>query len=116
MTPEQILYMRMVDSRMILHPGTLDSLREALHDGNIYFFKQDGEILGFVTWYFEGDALIMNNLCVDDADKTIEKFFGLRKLLHERFSHMNKIKWYSERKQKPFEVQFSQGDLCPVQK
>lgn len=102
MSPEQILLFKMVSSGMEIKPGTLESLREAIAEKNIYFFDKDGELSGFVTWYFEGKSLVINNLCLFQSG--INKLFELRKIFHEKYPDLVKVKWWDDKHERPYEV------------
>lgn len=107
MRPEEVLYMTMVESGMKILPGTMQSLKEAIEDSHIYFFDKDGDLTGFVTWYFEEpNVLVMNNLCLWKSG--FNKLFELRKMLHQKYPNLIKVKWWDTKHEKPFEAHFGE--------
>lgn len=114
MNPEQVLYMTMVEAGMEINPGTMQSLKEALEDNNIYFFDKDGEPTGFVTWYFEKDVLVINNLCLYHSG--LNKLFELRKMFHEKYPNLKKVRWYDQKHSRVFESHVERDSLCHLEK
>lgn len=101
MTPEQVLMITMVDAGMVINPGTLASLKEAIEEDNIYFFDKNGEASGFVTWFLEGNVLEVNNLCLFESG--INKLFELRKFFHTKYPNLTRVKWHDDKKGKDIE-------------
>lgn len=98
MKPEQSLYMTMVEMGMKIYPGTLQSLKEAIDDSRIHFFENNGKPSGFVTWYFEDNDLVVNNLCLFQSG--VNKLFELRKLFHDKYPNLKRVKWHDDKRDK----------------
>lgn len=104
--PELALYIIMVENDMVINDGTMQSLREAAHDGNIYFFDDNGTPTGFVTWFLDGGVLEVNNLCMF-SKKSVTKLFELRKMLHNKYPNLKKVRWHSDKRKKSISYEFS---------
>lgn len=109
MTPELALYIIMVESDMVINDGTMQSLREAINDGNIYFFDDNGTATGFVTWFLDGGVLEVNNLCIF-SKSGITKLFELRKMLHARYPNLLKVRWHNDSRGKEISYGFQQDE------
>lgn len=105
MSPEHALYMAMIDNDMAINPGTVDSLREAIESSNIHFFDDDGVPSGFVTWYFEGNVLVVNNLCMFSRHG-VSNLLDLKTMLHEKYPDLEKVMWWDTKHKRPFEAHF----------
>ena len=115
MTPEQHLYFTMVDAGMKINPGTLASLKEAIEQGNIHFFEEDGKAIGFVTWFLDNGVLEVNNLCINIKGKPV-RLFALRKMLHEKYPNLSKVRWHDDSKERNIEYGFvkNESNIRPV--
>lgn len=109
MTPQHSLYLTMVNNGMVVHPGTVESIKEAINDKKIHFFKDgEGKPIGFVTWYFEDEDLVVNNLVILKDKRGFSKLFVLRKMFHSKYPNLKKVKWSKEKNRKPFETHFGE--------
>jgi hypothetical protein len=109
MTPELALYIIMVESGMVINDGTMHSLRDAVRDGNVYFFDDDGRPSGFCTWRFKDSDLIIENLCMFSKNG-LTKLFKLREFFHTKYPNLSKVKWYQESRGKDMEYVFIEDE------
>lgn len=105
LSPEEALYFTMVDAGMKLNPGTLESLREAVRDGNVHFFEDGGKPIGFVTWFMDGDTLEVNNLCINHKGKPV-RLFVLRNMLRSKYPNLSKVRWHDDKRERNIEYGF----------
>lgn len=101
MTTAHILYLKMVKEGMVINADTLDTLKEALREGNIHFLFNAHKIIGFFTWYEEKkDEVVMNNLVISKAYRGTFNLLTTRHVLLDKYPNLIRVRWYDQKKNK----------------